>query len=158
MYGVHMTTDDDRGAALGRVLELTVLLAEDMDHGLAELGLTRPRAHLLWELQQRGPSTQQSLSRALGVTPRNVTGLVDALESTGFVARRPHPTDRRASLVTFTEKGRRIAEEFEQGRGELADVLFAGMPDEQFEAVVQGLDRMIDRLRAALAAAQEAGR
>jgi hypothetical protein len=32
-------------------------------------------------------------------------------------------------------------------------VLFDGMPDEQFQAVVHGLDRMLDRLRAALAAA-----
>jgi DNA-binding MarR family transcriptional regulator len=151
-------TSEERGAALGRVLELTVLLAEDMEHGLGELGLTGPRAHLLWELQQRGPSTQQTLARALGVTPRNVTGLVDALESTGFLERRPHPTDRRASLVTFTEHGRRIAEGFEAGRAQLADVLFEGMPGDQFEAVVNGLDRMLDRLRAALAAARDANR
>ncbi len=40
--------------------------------------------------------TQRALADALQVTPRNVTGLVDALADSGFVERAPHPTDRRA--------------------------------------------------------------
>jgi DNA-binding MarR family transcriptional regulator len=146
-------SDDARAAALGRVLELTVLLGEDMAQGLAREGLTGPRAHLLWELQQRGPCTQQALAGALGVTPRNVTGLVDGLVATGFVTRQPHPTDRRATLVTFTEHGAAVAEGFERGRAEVAEVLFAGMADDLFDAFVDGMDVVLARLRAALAEA-----
>ncbi|MEN3610618.1 MarR family transcriptional regulator [Plantactinospora sp. ZYX-F-223] len=43
------------------------------------------------------------LSQALKCTPRNVTGLVDALEAAGFVARSAHPTDRRATVVSLTQ-------------------------------------------------------
>jgi DNA-binding MarR family transcriptional regulator len=151
-------TADDKGAALGQILELTVLLGEDMSRSLAHDGLTESRAHLLWELGQRGPSTQQSLARALGVTPRNVTGLVDGLVQTGFVERRPHPSDRRATLVTFTERGERIAEDFQRGRAEVAEVLFADLPDELFDPFVEAMDRVLGRLRAALAEAAEGGR
>jgi DNA-binding MarR family transcriptional regulator len=158
MYVIHMPSQEARGAALGRVFELTVLLGEDMAQGLAREGLTGPRAHLLWELQQRGPSTQQALAGALGVTPRNVTGLVDGLVATGFVSRQPHPTDRRATLVTFTEHGAAVAEGFERGRAEVADLLFADMPDDQFDAFVKGVDVVVDRLRAALAEAGEGHR
>ncbi|MEV0699018.1 hypothetical protein AB0I53_14025 [Saccharopolyspora sp. NPDC050389] len=35
------------------------------------------------------------MSRALGVTPRNVTALLDAFENGGYVTRGPHP-DRSA--------------------------------------------------------------
>lgn len=150
-----MLTAADRGHALGRVLELTVLLGEDMERGLASQGLTGPRAHLLWELQERGPCPQQTLATALGVTPRNVTGLVDGLVATGFVTREPHPTDRRASLVTFTEHGARTAEEFVRGRAAIADLLFDGMPEDVFSGLVAGLDIVLDRLRAALAEAGE---
>lgn len=146
------------GAALGQLLELTVLLGEDMSRSLARDGLTGPRAHLLWELGQRGPTTQQSLARALGVTPRNVTGLVDGLVQTGFVERRPHPSDRRATLVTFTERGERIAEEFHRGRAQVAELLFADLPDELFTPFVEAMDRVLVRLRAALAEAAEGGR
>ena len=78
---------------------------EDMTSSLARDGLTPSRTRLLWVLGQQGPSTQRSLAEALGVSARNVTGLVDALAETGFVTREPHPTDRRASLVSFTDHG-----------------------------------------------------
>ena len=43
--------------------------------------------------------TQRTLSQALRVSPRNVTGLLDALEAGGYVTRGRHPTDRRAQLM-----------------------------------------------------------
>ena len=150
--------DDQRGAALGQVLELTVLLSADMERGLASRGLTPSRAHLLWELQRLGPSTQRALAGALDVSPRNVTSLVDGLVATGFVTREAHPTDRRAALVTLTEHGARVGEDFVRERAAIADLLFTGMPDEVFHGMVAGLDIVLDRLRAALAEAAGEGR
>lgn len=150
-----MRSAERHGEVFGRLLELTVLLGEDMSQALSREGLTESRAHLLWELQQRGPCTQQVLSQALGVTPRNITGLVDALVETGFVERRPHPSDRRATLVTFTDRGARIAGEFERGRAEVAELLFGGLPDGLFAAFVEGMDQVLERLRRALAEAAQ---
>ena len=149
-----MRTDDQRAAALGQVLELALLVNDDMTRGLARDGLTPSRAHLLWELHGRGPCTQSVLAEALGVSPRNITGLVDSLVATGFVTREPHPTDRRATLVSFTDRGARTAVEFEQGQQEFAALLFDGMPDRRFDGLVQGLDDVLDRLRSALSPAE----
>ena len=136
--------------ALGRVFELTVLLHDDMTESLGRQGLTNARAHLLWELQQRGPSTQAVLADALQVSARNVTGLVDALVATGFVTREPHPTDRRAFLVSFTEHGAAVAKAMDEGQQELAHLLFGGMPPKQFDCLASGLGLLVDRLRAGL--------
>lgn len=137
-------------AALDQVLELTVLLNDDMTRSLARDGLTGARAHLLWELLQRGPSTQRTLAEALDVSPRNVTGLVDALVATGFVTREPHPTDRRATLVSFTEHGSSVTHAMQEGHGELADLLFGAMSPRRFECFAQGLGEVLERLRARL--------
>src|SRR5215469_4319746 len=107
-------------AALDRVLELTVLLGRDMTDSLAREGLTESRAHLLWQLQQRGPCIQATLAADLNVTPRTITALVDGLVATGFVTREPHPSDRRAALVTFTQRGRTTAHVLARFRGVLA--------------------------------------
>lgn len=132
------------------MLELTVLLNDDMARALAQDSLTVARAHLLWELHHRGPSTQRSLAEVLAVSPRNITGLVDGLVSTGFVTRQPHPTDRRATLVTFTAHGARTAQQLETGRDQLARFLFEDMSDRQFAGLVSGLAAVLGRLRAAL--------
>jgi len=141
---------EEHGAALDQVLALTVLLNEDMTQSLARDGLTGPRAKLLWVLHQRGPCTQRVLAEALAVSPRNITGLVDGLVATGFVTRQPHPTDRRATLVSFTEHGQRTARQLADGHRELAGLLFSGMPDRQFEGLVGGLGVVLARLREAL--------
>jgi DNA-binding MarR family transcriptional regulator len=138
--------------ALDRVLELTVLLGRDMTDSLAREGLTESRAHLLWQLQQRGPCTQRTLAADLHVTPRNITALVDGLVATGFVTREPHPSDRRATLVTFTERGRAIAQALLDGHRRLARQLFAGFADDAFDGFDAGLLDVLTRLRGVLAA------
>lgn len=140
--------DDDRSrrAALDRVIELVVLFNEDMTRSLARDGLTVSRAGVVWTLRQRGPSTQRVLADALGVSARTVTGLVDGLVDTGFVTRQPHPTDRRAILVTLTPHGERIAERLDRDQGELAGQLFGDMPPRRFAAFTAGLDDVVTTL------------
>jgi DNA-binding MarR family transcriptional regulator len=133
--------------ALNRVLELTVRLSDDMNRDLARRGLTGSRAHLVWELHRRGPSTQQTLAEALEVTPRAITGLVDALTEGGFVTREPHPRDRRATLVTFTKQGERAAKALERDHIELATRLFGDMSASTFRGFTRGLDAVLERLR-----------
>jgi DNA-binding MarR family transcriptional regulator len=125
-----------------------VLLNEDMTQSLAREGLTVPRAHLLWLLHHHGPSTQRTLADALKVTPRNVTGLVDGLVASGHVTREPHPGDRRATLVSLTERAAATLAEMDAEHARLAMLLFGGMP--RFEAFAAGLDHVTDRLREAL--------
>lgn len=136
---------DEREAVLGRLWELTVLLSEDLDKGLADRGLTRSRAPVVWELHRRGPVTQRVLAEALGVTARNVTGLVDGLEAAGIVTREPHPTDRRATLITLTGQGAAAAAEMAAQQRDFARELFADEPELATFAAV--LDRLLARLR-----------
>jgi DNA-binding MarR family transcriptional regulator len=139
-------------ATLDRVLELTVLLGRDMADSLAREGLTESRAHLVWQLQQRGPSTQARLAADLHVTPRTITALVDALVATGFVTREPHPSDRRATLVTLTKRGRATAQALVDGHRRLARQLFADLPVGVFDAFDAGLLHVLTQFRSVVAA------
>lgn len=65
------------------------------------------RMRLLTALEREGEQTMGQIAAALGVTPRRVTALVDALEGDALVARRPNPADRRSILVGLTRAGRR---------------------------------------------------
>ena len=126
---------------------LAVLLNDDMTRDLERRGLTRSRAHVVWEIRHRGPSTQQTLARALRVSPRAITGLVDALVVSGFVTREPHPDDRRATLVTFTRHGEKTAKQLERDHVEFARKLFADLPETTYQGFSRGLDAVLGRLR-----------
>lgn len=133
--------------ALNRLWEVTLLLTEDMDQWLGDRGLTVARAALMWEVDRQGPSTQRVLSEALHVSPRNVTGLVDALEAGGFVTRALHPTDRRATLVTLTDRGRVVAAEMREGQQSFAVSLFGNTRPAELGIFISVLDQLLDRIR-----------
>ncbi len=140
---------------LDRVLELVVLLNDDMTQAIEALDLTPSRTHLLWELGQRGPVTQRVLADALKVTPRAITGLVDALAAGGLVTREPHPSDRRATLVTLTAEGERLTGKLKRDHRTLARALFAQMSWREFDSFERGLADVITNLRAHLASTEE---
>ncbi|MDT9593671.1 MarR family transcriptional regulator [Nocardioides zeae] len=139
--------------ALDQVLRLTLALEQDMTSSLARVGLTPARSHVLWLLVAEGPSPQVALARALDVTPRNVTGLVDGLERDGFVTREPDPSDRRAQRVTLTPRGREVADGLVAGRSTLAAQLFAGLSAERVESIGSDLELLAARVEALVAEA-----
>jgi DNA-binding MarR family transcriptional regulator len=141
-----MTAAEHGAAALDRILELVVLLGEDTRQSLAKDGLTSSRASLLWLLGKSGPMTQRALADALKVSARTVTGLVDGLVATGFVSREPHPTDRRATLVTCTAHGAATLRALQQGHKELAALLFGTMSEHRFDCFTAGLDEVLAHL------------
>ncbi len=84
--------------------------------------------------------------------PRNVTSLVDALEENGLVARRPHPTDRRATLVELTGSGAAATTGWQAGYRELAALLISDLDASELSSFVAVLVRVLERLRGAAAA------
>src|SRR6478735_1680841 len=133
----------DHTAVLDRILHLASLVQADLSRFEEEGGLTTARVHLLWILGASGPSTQQALAAALDVTPRNVTGLVDGLVGSGHVTREPHPTDRRAILVTPTARGRRAIDDLRSSHADLAVQLFGDVPDTRLTTFESTLDETI---------------
>ena len=145
----HHDMTDKQIRALDLLLEVAMLVNEAMTTALARDGLTPSRTHLLWVLGLQGPSTQRALAETLGVSARNVTGLVDALVETGFVTREPHPTDRRAALVSFTDHGAATVARLRREQQEFAHLLFGDVSARRLDALVGGLGEVRDRLRAA---------
>src|SRR5262245_3906948 len=138
-----MTADD----AMDRLFDLAVLLGDMMNRRLSVHGLTPARAEVIWLLHHGGPRTQRELSQALKCTPRNVTGLVDALETAGFVARSAHPTDRRATVVSLTERGTRLVADWHRDRAHGAEHLIGETSAAELTVFVTVLDRVLAHLR-----------
>jgi DNA-binding MarR family transcriptional regulator len=122
-------------------------MAEAMEHDLRARGLTRARATVIAYLDRGGPMRQRDLAEALRVSARNVTGLLEGLEATGFVARTVHPDDRRATLVTLTEQGTAVAKAMQTDEQRLARFLFADVADDDVDRFAATLDHVLAQLR-----------
>ena len=90
----------------------------------------------------------RDLGEQLGVSPRNMTALVDALEDAELVVRRPHPTDRRATLVELSAAGTRQAEDALGPRLDAIAELFEGFSAADQQAFATALYRLGVAMRA----------
>lgn len=96
-----------------------------IDRWTEQHGLSDGRLRLLFILGGAGGDMGLGqLAAALEVSPRNVTGLVDALERDGLVERVPDEHDRRAVRARMTERGRKrlrlVNDQIRQARRTLA--------------------------------------
>ena len=105
-------------------------------------GLTYARLRLLQALHCGGPAIMRDLGVQLGVSPRNMTAMVDALEDAQLVVRRPHPTDRRATLVELSLDGAREAEQALEPRLDAMAELFEGFSAAEQQAFADALARL----------------
>jgi DNA-binding MarR family transcriptional regulator len=73
-------------------------------------------ARALSVLARQGELRLSALAEKLRIVPRSATEVVDDLQRSGLVERRPDPADRRAVLVVLTAEGDRISREIQQAR------------------------------------------
>jgi DNA-binding MarR family transcriptional regulator len=75
---------------------------------LDEAGFTglRPTHNAVLRYLDEEGTRASELARRSGLTRQALTQIIDDLERLGYVTRRDDPTDRRAKLVVYTERGR----------------------------------------------------
>ncbi|AWV36228.1 MarR family transcriptional regulator [Paenibacillus sp. FSL R7-0048] len=76
-----------------------------------ELGLTVPQMGLLNMIAKEKKSRVVQLAECMEVKSSAVTVMLDRLEVLGYIKREPDGKDRRAVVVTITEKGQQVLEE-----------------------------------------------
>ena len=110
---------------------LTRRLRRAQAERLAPLGLTPAQERAL-RVIARGtePLRMTELAGRLGIVPRSVTTVADALEEAGLVRREPDPSNRRAILLRLTPAGDAAREHLRESRRQAAEDLFAPLSDE----------------------------
>ena len=111
---------------------------------LAPLGITPGQARALGVLLHHGTMRLSALSEHLHIAARSTTEVVDALEAEGLASRGPDPSDRRATLVSLTDRGAELGSRLSDARLAEAEAIFGRLGDHDRAE----LRRILDLLRA----------
>ncbi len=98
--------------AVTSLMRVQQLVLAELDDLLRPHGLTfaRYEALVLLAFSRHGSLPLGKMGERLQVHPASVTSIIDRLETSGHVVRRPHPTDRRTVLAEITGAGRDLVE------------------------------------------------
>jgi DNA-binding MarR family transcriptional regulator len=135
----------ERIAAVEMAVRNLIASAILFNHQVAQrVGLGASDAQFMHLLQLNGPLTPGRLAELSGLTTGTVTGVLDRLESAGFIRRERDPADRRKVIVKVDEQRlwREMGPLYATQAESLAAV--AGSYDaEQLEVIEGFLERLV---------------
>lgn len=112
----------------------------------ASSGVTADQYVLLTLLAAKDGVKQQNLVHRSSSDPNTVRAILLLLEERGLITRHQHKEDRRARAVRLTAKGRRLQRELMQHARQLHDMISAAVPEEEFDSVMQCLERISEAM------------
>jgi len=108
-----------------------------------ELDLTISQLKCLFFIDAQGSTNFRNLAKALGVTPPDITRLVDRLVEQGLVSRREHPDDRRMQLLQVTDKGHSLLSKLREYRTTVLQRILTNLSDGDLLTVARGLRALL---------------
>jgi DNA-binding MarR family transcriptional regulator len=126
--------------------DLRVVMGQLVRRLRAEHRFGLSQAAVLGRLDREGPRSVSDLAAAERMRPQSMAQTVGELESSGLVARRADPDDRRRALVELTDHGRAVLEEDRRAReGWLARAIVEDLSGEE-QAVLADAVELLRRL------------
>ncbi|HWU54860.1 MAG TPA: MarR family transcriptional regulator [Rhizomicrobium sp.] len=122
------------------------LMRTRFDQRAREWGMTRAQCVTLMKLECRPGMSQTELAAILEVEPITVARLIDRLEASGMVERRPDPSDRRMHRLHLLPPSQSVLEEIAQYRTASVAQLHDGIRPEDWETAQRVLLQMKDKL------------
>jgi DNA-binding MarR family transcriptional regulator len=106
-------------------------------------GLTLTQLKSLFLIANRGSTNFRKLAQALGVTPSDVTGIVDRLVEQELVSRTQNPEDRREMTLQATDKGKTLVSNIKEAGIKHMTHILSVLSLGELSALVQGLSAFI---------------
>lgn len=149
---VHLNYSGQTKVAVGRAeLAEEIIRLQQMSHALGQyapeawmdLNLTIGQLKSLFFIDSEGSTNFRKLANALGVTPPDVTRIVDRLVEQGLVTRRENPEDRRMQLLQATKKGRLLLARLRENKTTHLYRILTHLSTEELTTVAQGLRALV---------------
>jgi DNA-binding MarR family transcriptional regulator len=133
---------------VGGLLQLANLLTRNLGPVFERSKITPQQWSVLSALNlEEGPVTLVGLSRRLGVTKQNMTGMIARLEQLGLAERNDDPSDLRSSRVQLTRRGRSVIEKVRPAYEEWLSSLGGGaLSEREIQTLTRNVERLIDAL------------
>jgi MarR family transcriptional regulator, organic hydroperoxide resistance regulator len=108
-----------------------------------ELNLSIAQLKSLLFIAAKGKTNFKKIAEALGVTPPNITGIIDRLVEQGLVSRTENSEDRRIMLLQVTDKGQQLLTNLRESRVNFFKQVLSRMKQDELQCLSQGLAALI---------------
>jgi len=129
--------------------QLARVFSRSLQKRASTLGFSPGQFPVLLELWQEDGLTQKQLLDKLEVEQATLANTLARMERDGLIARTPHPTDKRAQIITLTELGRSLETSAVDAAAEADSALFSGFRSFERELMMEYMRLIIGNSRKA---------
>ena len=104
------------------------------------------QGRILYVLWQSDEISISSLSAQTSLANTTLTSMLDRMEYSGLIIRKPDPKDRRSRLIALTDRAKALQDDYEKISQQMSERYYIGFTEAeiiQFEAYLQ---RVLDNL------------
>jgi DNA-binding MarR family transcriptional regulator len=101
---------------------------------------------IVYSLQKNGPQTMKELTKEIDRDKSTLTVLIKKLKENSYISLETHKEDKRSKVVSLTNKGKSIELNFEDISLNLNEALWKDIKEEDAQAFVITLNRMIKNI------------
>jgi MarR family transcriptional regulator for hemolysin len=118
-----------------------------VDRRLQPFGLTEATwLPLIYLARAPVPLRQKDLAASLVLDGSSVVRLLDALEAASLIERREESADRRAKIITVTNRGLSIIDQVEAASRDVRNATLVGLSDDEIEIATRVLQLVCQNL------------
>lgn len=111
------------------------------------LGIHPSQHHVLMHLSCQGPSTQQSIANAMGVSAATIAVSLKKLEKGEYIEKKVDPKDNRFNQIVLTELGEKVVKQSELIFQETDKTIFNGFSESEKEQLYSLVGRMLENMK-----------
>ena len=104
------------------------------------------QGRILYVLWQQDGITISRLSAQTSLANTTLTSMLDRMEASGLILRRPSPEDRRAQLICLTEKARSLQADYDRLSEQMNQIYYQGFTEEEILLLERYLERILNNL------------
>lgn len=104
------------------------------------------QGRILYVLWQSDDISISSLSAQTSLANTTLTSMLDRMEDSGLIVRKPDPKDRRSRLISLTDKAKALQDDYERISQKMNDRYYTGFSEDEIKQFESYLLRVLENL------------
>lgn len=104
------------------------------------------QGRILYVLWQNDDISISSLSAQTSLANTTLTAMLDRMEHSGLIVRKPDPTDRRNRLIALTEKAKALQDDYTKISQQMNEIYYTGFTEAEIIQFESYLQRILNNL------------
>ena len=122
------------------------LLVRKFEQQLRPLDFGMAYLPVVMAIEENGPLLQKNLAELAHVEKPTMAALLVRMERDGLIQQDPHPSDKRARLISLSVKAKRRLPSAKKRLGEVAGQATSGLNEEERAMIIALMRRVVNNL------------